>query len=293
MKVWHALQSAIAAEGGAVLVSIVSAAGSTPRGAGTHMIVTTRGIRGTIGGGALEWRAIAEAQKLLSSKGHAVLKIALGPELGQCCGGSVSLLCEFHDDVALARSLAVREDAGPFEVMRHGQTLRFGTDRQAVAIFGAGHVGKALALALAPLEVDVTWVDPRPDAFPTLVPENVVLVQPADPVAVLSDMRAGSIVMVMTHSHALDLALCAAALGQLQVAHVGVIGSATKRARFEKRLMDMGLSKDRVAELICPIGMVSIRSKHPAAIAAGVAAQILELQDTRTARLRVPQSDAA
>ena len=120
-------------------------------------------------------------------------------------------------------------------------TEGFGEERRALFLFGAGHVGRALVFALAPLPFAVTWIDPRPDAFPGFVPGNVTAVATADPAAALADAPAGSFVLAMTHSHALDLAVVHAALADPRFAYVGVIGSKTKRARFTKRLAEAGI----------------------------------------------------
>jgi xanthine dehydrogenase accessory factor len=246
------------------------------------MIVTARGYHGTIGGGTLEWRAIANAQALLG-KGSTfkVTSHALGPELGQCCGGRVTLATEAFNAASLPElhELAAREAQGPFITTRHGFGLSFGESRRAVFLFGAGHVGRALVLSLASLPVDVTWIDPRPDSFPRAAPANATVQPFPDPLAALQEIPAVSLVFVMTHSHALDLAIVDAALRNPSAAHVGLIGSATKRARFVKRLREAGLAESRIGDLICPIGIPGIRSKLPAAIAAAAAAQILVLDE--------------
>jgi xanthine dehydrogenase accessory factor len=147
-----------------------------------------------------------------------------------------------------------------------------------VLIFGAGHVGRAVVLALAPLPYDVTWVDPRPEAFPSAVPANAEIVS-GDPLSAVAGALEGSFAFIMSHSHPLDLAIADAALRNPKCVKVGVIGSATKRARFEKRLREAGIEERRVKELICPIGHGGIRSKLAAAIAVSVVAQILLLDE--------------
>ena len=249
-------------------------------------------------------------------------RFTLGPDLGQCCGGSVRLLTEVFDRDRLdeVRDLAVREAAGPFvtrgrlgsgavervvvddaghegspvEIEGDGAVIeRFRDLRRPLWLFGAGHVGRALMLALAPLPFDVTWIDEREDAFPAVAPANVHPLRSADPAGELSRAPAGAFVVVMTHNHPLDLAIVHAALAATppgatvppgtappgaagRFGYVGLIGSASKRARFVRRLREAGIEEDRIAGLVCPIGMTTIRSKHPAAIAAGIAAQLLE-----------------
>ena len=141
-------------------------------------------------------------------------------------------------------------------------------------------MGRALVMATAPLAFDVIWVDPRPNAFPRLVPDNVTLLQPEQPETVLNDAPNGSLAFIMSHSHALDLSLTAASLRNPHIAHVGLIGSATKRSRFEKRLAEAGIDETRIAALICPIGIGGITSKAPVDIAVATSAQLLILHET-------------
>ena len=166
--------------------------------------------------------------------------------------------------LAAIQELAEREAEGPFSISgTHPAALivieTFGERPRRLYLFGAGHVGRALVLALAPLPFEVIWIDPRPAAFPRAVPGNVTLIEALHPVSELKNAPDGSFVFVMSHSHALDLAIADAALRNPQIAHVGVIGSATKRARFEKRLREAGVAEDRIASLICPIGIAGHR----------------------------------
>ena len=153
---------------------------------------------------------------------------------------------------------------------------RFSDPRRPVWLFGAGHVGRALILALAPLPFDVTWIDEREDAFPAVVPANVRPMRSPDPASELARAPSNAMVVVMTHRHPLDLAVVHAALAAERFGYVGLIGSASKRARFTRQLREAGVAEARIAELVCPVGIAAIRSKHPAAIAAGLAVQLLE-----------------
>jgi xanthine dehydrogenase accessory factor len=319
MPVWLRLLDAIDRHGSAAMVTVAAARGSSPREPGARMIVNPDGtFTGTVGGGTLEWQAIALAQGALgkaSAPRAELRRFALGPELGQCCGGQVDLLVEAFaaGDREAVAGLAKRELAGSFatvgrvasrgvvrtvsdEAMAPGAISQvhgvlhegFGDERRPLILFGAGHVGRALVLALAPLPFVVTWVDPRPDAFPTHVPGNTALRQPEHPAAVLADVPAGAFVLIMTHSHPLDLELVGAALGDGRFPYVGVIGSATKRARFEKRLAAMGVPAGRIASLTCPIGVAGINGKLPAVIAAATVAELL----VRDEALRVAEAGA-
>jgi len=227
------------------------------------MLVTCDGMAGSIGGGTLEWLAMAEAQRLLAKgPSRKVTRHALGPDLGQCCGGNVDLLTEVFD-------------ASNFETWKEESLEK----RRTLLLFGAGHVGRALVLVLAQTEFQVNWIDPRPNAFPTMTPANVKSIRAEAPETMISHSPSNSIVLVMSHSHALDLAIVDAALRAPLVAETGLIGSATKRARFEKRLLAMHHAQHVIDRLICPIGIGGIGSKRPEAIAISTAAQLLALDE--------------
>jgi xanthine dehydrogenase accessory factor len=254
-------------------VTITQTWGSTPREVGASMFVTRDGFHGSIGGGTLEWRAMAQAQKLLQKgEGRHVATFSLGPDMGQCCGGRVELVTEIVPLASQVGASAV-----------HSRLY----------LFGAGHVGRALVLALAPLPFEVMWIDERPSAFPSLMPGNVRAVQPASAPAQLLDAQPQSLVLVMTHSHALDLAIVDAALRNPNVNHVGLIGSGTKRARFERRLAESGVAADRIAALACPIGAGRLRSKHPAIIAASTVVQLLQWHEAAMATVHRPRDNTA
>ena len=299
---WSRLVEAVEGQGTAALVRVHGVRGSAPREVGATMVVRPDGgFWGTIGGGTLEHEALAEARdQLRRGRGPALRREwPLGPDLGQCCGGHVSTLTETFDagDLPDLRALAAQErEPGGFavaaaldgagRVVRRvaavaagGWIERHGDDRRPVLLFGAGHVGRALAMALAPLPFAVTWFDPRPEAFPPAVPANAsprLLGDPADAVAAAS---AGAAVVVMTHSHPLDLAIVAAALSRGDLGPVGLIGSQTKRARFLARLRDAGLGEAAARRLVCPIGVPGIEGKEPAVIAAAAAAQVLQWRE--------------
>jgi xanthine dehydrogenase accessory factor len=310
MTTWRSIERFIAAKGSAALVTLARAEGSSPREVGARMVVAPGGtFTGTIGGGALEWGALAEAQALLARDGAMVARLdkALGPDLGQCCGGRVLLTIEkfgaadcdavatlaaaegegalttiatVGNDGRLARRVAQpdegRSPRPAYDIQSDGRIYeRFGEEPTAFYLFGAGHVGRALAVALGPLPFAVTWVDMRPGAIPEMFPVNVTAIRDGDPVALLARAPDGAFIAVMTHSHALDLDLVIAALQADRFPYIGLIGSATKRARFTSAMRKMGMAEEAVARLVCPIGLTQIASKAPAAIAASVAAQVL------------------
>ncbi len=227
----------------AVLVTVLSTRGSTPREAGCKMVVSASATYGTIGGGNLEFQSIARARAAMAGAGPVVVEFPLGPALGQCCGGHASVL---------------------FEPVR--------PPGWHIALYGAGHVGRALAAVLGTLDCRVSWVDARAGEFPPVLPGNVTAFAGLPP-ASLPD---GSYVLILTHDHALDFDLAAQALPQFRLPFVGVIGSETKRARFVSRLARAGLAPDAIKRLVCPIGLPGTGGKPPAEIAVSVAAQLLQ-----------------
>ena len=309
MRVWRQLSEFIARHGAAALISVHEVKGSAPREVGAHMVVRPDGaFHGTIGGGQLEFLMLDIAREMLKQgRGPArIVDQALGPDLGQCCGGRVKILIETFDRRDLddiAPLVAAEDKGGLFDVecrMEAGRVRRelgsqadtgpstewretHGEDRTPVLLFGAGHVGRALVLALAPLPFAVRWLDDREDAFPSHVPANVSAVRMKSPEAEIAEARPESFILVMTHDHPLDMAITAAALRR-GFPYVGLIGSATKRARFEKRFRELGLSQERIASLVCPIGIPGITDKDPAAIAASVAAQLLQMREKPNAK---------
>ena len=324
--VWPTIERFIAEHGAAALVTLAEVRGSSPREAGARMVVRPDGgFSGTIGGGTLEWMALAEAQSLLAHPQAAPvrrLQKSLGPDLGQCCGGQVSVLIERFAaaDRATVATLAAAERSGvlvtvatrdgarplrrplaagediaeasgaAYARLADGRVVeRFGSGATPLYLFGAGHVGRSLVLALAPLPFAVTWVDPRPGAFPDHIPANATCCTDAEPVRFIARAPADAFVAVMTHSHALDLDLVAAALAAGRFAYVGLIGSATKRARFAAAMAKLGIGRDAIDRLICPIGLTEVRDKAPAAIAAATAAQLLIRRDAAARVVHFPR----
>ena len=308
MRAFRRLIDAIEAEGSAALVTLARVEGSSPREAGARMVVRpSGGFHGTIGGGALEFAAIDAAQAALKAgRGPAFRRsLALGPELGQCCGGRVEWRVETFDardlddlstlaiaeggdsatlrarlgpDGRVERMLGAAKEDPPRWTEQQGEggwAEPIGASARAVYLFGAGHVGRALALALAPLPFAVRWVDSRREAFPAVAPANVALIFAPEPAAEIAAAPDGALIVVMTHSHALDLEIVAAALATGRFGFVGLIGSSTKRARFLSQMRAAALSEAALGRLVCPIGLPDLESKHPAVIAAATAAQLL------------------
>jgi xanthine dehydrogenase accessory factor len=240
-----------------VEIRVKETKGSAPRAAGTRMWVSATETHGTIGGGNLEYTALKIAREmLLSGEAHRSRKFALGDALGQCCGGAVTL--EF------TRKEAIEPDPVQMDV----------------ALFGAGHVGRELAAILGRLPCRLTWIDPRPDAFPAAVAPNTRVVIEEEPAWMVDEAPAGACYLVMTHSHALDLGIVERILKRNDVRFVGLIGSETKAAKFRARLKARGID---ASPLVCPIGLVKA-GKHPAEVALSVAAQLIALGSVSEAR---------
>ena len=254
--------------GPAVLVLVSATRGSTPRETGAWLALGADRLIGSIGGGHLEWQAIAAARELLQQGSASPLngqsrRYALGPSLGQCCGGSAELQFHYLADAAAASRLGGLDPP-----------------RTPVAIFGAGHVGQALVQALLPLPFSLRWIDSRDGLFPAGLPATV---QPesSDPVQLaVPELAPDSRVLIMSFSHAEDFELVAACLQRQReradLPFIGLIGSQTKWASFRQRLQARGFGPQELAAVICPIGLPGIAGKQPALIAASVAAQLLQ-----------------
>ena len=248
----------------AVLVTVLKGQGSVPREAGTWMAVFADTQVGTIGGGHLEFEAIAQARTLLDAAAllPAPQRVALGPSLGQCCGGVVEVGYE-------------RVSGGDVHRLQHSLQPQ----RQPLALFGGGHVGRALVKLLSELPFDLHWIDSRDEVFPQGLPSQVVC-EHSEPVhQAVPSLIPGSAVLIMSFSHAEDLDVLAACLqrarAQQDLPFIGLIGSATKWATFQHRLEAKGFTEADLARVTCPIGLPGVGGKSPAEIAVAVAAQLL------------------
>lgn len=315
----------------AVLITVADCQGSTPREPGARMIVTPDTLFGTIGGGQLEWRAIAHARERSGSVDcrAQLVRYPLGAKLGQCCGGVVHLVFEALDPSALPWLLRARQlennklawgrlvmldgSAGPCRVFgpkpeedlddvglvatarstlaNQGEPVALlpvgAAARMLVEIshppplevllFGAGHVGTALAEILRRLPLRLRWIDSREQAALGLRHHAEGPIESDDLVAEVRRAPPATAFLVMTHSHALDFELVRAILGRGDSRYCGLIGSATKRATFTARLRQRGFDDSSLERLRCPIGIESVRGKEPEVIAVSVAAEILAL----------------
>lgn len=247
----------------AVLVQVDAAEGSVPREAGAWMAVFSDALVGTVGGGHLEFDAIVQAREMLATGGTKTTRFALGPSLGQCCGGVVHLrfeCVEAQDSAALK--------------------LRLQPALQPVALFGGGHVGHALVEVLARLPFAVTWIDSREGVFPQNSPPGVTC-EHSEPVqSAVRSLASQCRILVMSFSHVEDLDVLAACLMRQRehadLPYIGLIGSKTKWATFRSRLLARGFSDAELAHVTSPIGVPGIAGKEPEVIAVAVAAQLLQ-----------------
>ncbi len=260
-----------------VWVNIERFEGSSPREVGAAMLVSLDAIEGTVGGGHLEFDAIAHARSLLAALPFIAYeetrRYALGPSLGQCCGGVVWLKFVSIAADETTKLIALRAE---YITGRGPKSLK-------IALFGGGHVGKAIVKALAPLPCSVHWIDSRDEIFPELIPANVQAEHSAPVQAAVSDLAPQSHVLIMSFSHAEDLDVVAACLlrqrERKDLPFIGLIGSKTKWATFRHRLEvweGRGFTEQELAHITCPIGLPSIVGKEPEVIAASVAAQLMQ-----------------
>ena len=310
---WQALKN-LENQTASVLITIVSAKGSTPRGVGTQMLVTKDDIWKTIGGGALEFDLIAKARMMINNPDglwqRQLVSIILGSDVGQCCGGVLQVLLEkFSGDEAesLAKLWAefglssraldstesgVGGEATP--ILAHplcsGSPLRIHqvndsplsevflapiTElRTPLFLYGAGHVSRALMPRLADLGFDIHLVDITEARFPPRLDTSIHKVLAGAPATIARHAPAQAVHIVMTHDHALDEAICLQILARGEFSFLGLIGSATKRARFTRRLRQAGISEAMLSLLVCPIGVSQITGKEPARVALSIAAQL-------------------
>ena len=306
-----ALIAACKSNGTVARVVVADVAGSAPRETGAAMLVWQGGQSGTIGGGVLEYEL---ANTALGGKDR-MTRHALGPDMGQCCGGSVHVLTEIYHlarATALAEDIIVRGDGEmPLQVQKlisqaRNQGIRptaqrigswfvepVHTPENQLWIWGAGHVGRALVTVLAPLpNVQITWVDTDLGRYPTEIPKNVTVLPAQQPADVIPYASVQSHHLILTYSHTIDLDLCHGLLSH-SFASCGLIGSATKWARFRKRLAALGHQDAQISDITCPIGDPSL-GKHPQMIAIGVANHLIRHRFGKTNQSKsIPQEASA
>lgn len=255
------LAAFFAANPHAIACELTTVRGSSPRAQGTFMLVGPGALFGTIGGGALEYMVIEHARRLLANgQAEAAMDVPLGPEIGQCCGGRVEVGLRYAD--ATVRAELVGITAAEAAALPH------------VYVFGAGHVGRALARILALLPVRLEVIDTRRDELELLPPE-IKARAVAMPEAVVRAAPPGSSYVILTHDHALDFLIAQEALARRDAPYVGMVGSRTKRARFASWFKAEGGQADALARLVLPIGQSGLGDKRPEIIAALAAAEII------------------
>jgi len=247
------LQAATELEQGSetyVIITLLGAAGSTPRASGTKMVVSENNIYATIGGGHLEFKAIKHARQLITQGEtcQQVENFQLGASLGQCCGGQVLVL---------------------FEV--------FASDNMHLDIYGAGHVAQALIPMLGQLPIRVRWIDSRADLFPEQLPSNVQKVVDEAPVDQVNNAVKNTASLILTHNHQLDFSLTQAIIKRADSLWLGVIGSETKAKKFQYRLSQRGFTDAQVQTMTCPVGLKAVAGKLPMEVAISIAGQLVEL----------------
>lgn len=329
------LRETLAGGNPAVLVTVADTRGSAPREAGAKMIVSEAGTFGSIGGGNLEFRATGTARRLIAAGTEPrarTERMALGPGLGQCCGGDVVLVYETvgpadlswvehvlrartaalqavlitdlgaggkrtivgdadkplpgHGSRSLERTVRETLDAGArtrlVKADKQGEgpflVERLTDERSELWLFGAGHVGRALVQVLGVLPFRVIWVDSRPNEFPEALPANVTARIGRAPEDDVAQAGPRGLFLVMSHSHALDLAICEVVLRRDDFRYLGLIGSSTKKARFLRMLRESGIREAVLARLVCPIGLPGIGGKKPGEIAVAVAGQLMQVE---------------
>jgi xanthine dehydrogenase accessory factor len=237
-----------------VLVTLLATAGSTPRNAGTKMLICDDSTFDTIGGGHLEFEVIKQARNLLleNSATQKVVHYPLSSKLGQCCGGATNVLFE-----------------------------AFTEHTQHIAIYGAGHVSRALIPILAQLPLQISWIDNRQEMLDEIAqqsqPNNVTLLASEHPTDTINTLPSNCWVLIMTHSHQLDFEIVEAALAREDITFVGMIGSDTKARRFKTRLAHREFQQQDIHRLISPVGVLNIPGKRPIEVAVSMAAQLIQL----------------
>jgi xanthine dehydrogenase accessory factor len=251
-----------------VLVTVLGAEGSTPRDNGTKMVISKERGYGTIGGGHLEYQAMSIAAELISegAEQQRITHLPLGPRLGQCCGGRITLLFECFPGLDIN-----------------------------IMLFGAGHVGQALAAILLQLPCRLHWVDSRDDQHPAGLPANVIPIVSDTPAAEVAVMPANGYYIIMTHNHQMDFEILEAVLKRGDARYVGLIGSDTKWQRFRHRFLHRGYEESFFRTVRCPVGLSNVPGKLPVEVAVSVAAEIIgvshENRGDRQARRGIQRGD--
>ncbi len=252
-----------------ILIKLIDVKGSSPREKDTNMCIYKNGQFGTIGGGELEYRTIKEAKKMLSEKNeiNKILEFPLGPSLGQCCGGYVKVkLIKFSNGKQLMNKNKLKE-----ELIENNKNLY---------IFGAGHISKAIIEKLDGTGFNVFVIDSRQKIISEINYNFVTSILAKEPKLIIKNIPSESYCLIMTHSHKIDLSICYSLLKMKDFSYIGLIGSKTKKIRFTKKLQEMGLNKNLINKIECPIGITGIKGKEPDIIAISIIARLLEFKSS-------------
>lgn len=292
------VQKALSHHAVACHVIIAEVKGSSPREVGADMVVTADGFDGTIGGGQLEFEALHIAQQLIASTTHFTRQwrhFALGPSLGQCCGGAVTLCFVLYvpnNAEALSQLMAapaiyherqtqdfpLRYD-GPLEVSaKEGLILSQQKKPLHLYIYGAGHVGRALVSATANLGLVRYWIDDDDGRFPSVMPPDIEKIVAKNMASIARYAAPESFHIILSYSHKIDEAIAFEILRRDAFLQIGMIGSDTKARRMASQLAKAQIASDQLSRLHCPVGIGGIRQKAPAFVALSIAAQIAQWQ---------------
>ncbi|MCH9845836.1 MAG: xanthine dehydrogenase accessory protein XdhC [Alphaproteobacteria bacterium] len=286
-----------------VKITLIDVKGSAPRAQGCMMLITSQKfygqetLYGTIGGGALEFQSIKRAQKILQEASSSspyyrtIETIPLGPNLGQCCGGSVKILYELidaqaHEDyqhhinsgtkqIAIALESGIALTAASEAKPHKSYVMTLHRPRKHLYLYGAGHVARALIYHLQKFDVTIHWADSDKTRFPDNIPDDIECLYNPDLSLIADYAQPDSYHLVMSHDHAFDLQVIDRLLARDDFYFLGLIGSQTKKMRFYKRLQEMGHDEAKISQIICPIGIENIKQKSPHTIAIAIIAQLL------------------
>lgn len=231
-----------------VIATVLGASGSIPRDQGSKMVITMDDTFDSLGGGHLEFSVTQKARALIQQEtsGNQVEHFPLGASLGQCCGGSVTVLME--------------------SFIQQGMNL---------TVFGAGHVAKALMKILESLPGRIRWIDDRKNMLPENGPQNADMQLMDDPVEIIEQLPESSQILILTHNHQLDFDLVEAAIERGVFSYIGCIGSHTKAERFQMRLKHRGFADEEIENMTCPVGNLDIPGKLPMEVAVSIAGQLI------------------
>ena len=246
-----------------IKAKLISTEGSVPRDAGTFMLITSKYLFGSIGGGQLEYSVIQKAKKFLNEKeiiNNEIINIPLGPSIGQCCGGYAQVKITKYDN--------------GLQSLKNEKLKINKLDN--LYIFGAGHVGQELSSKSVDLDFNVHLIDSRKEYLKIQNEKEIIPIFTTFPWMLIKNLPKKSYYIVLTHSHDYDFKIINEILNLNTFQFIGLIGSKTKRKRFCNRLVKLGHNQYLINIIECPIGLKNIASKKPGEIAISIIARLLE-----------------